>query len=1038
MDRRWAALSAAFATALLLSPVATRAQPLTKDQQKCAVLMAGRLRGVVATRGKDALGCLKAASDGRLGGALAGCIADDQPGKVATAQAKVGADFDRRCTGESRKPPGVARLPPFGVSDPDTVNGAAREHAAGLFDDVFGADLDGAVIQKGNDKDGASCQLRLSKALEKCRDARLREYITCVQAGFKNRAAPFASASDVAGCIGADPKGRAGRRCDLNAGKRLDAIRKTLDGSCIAKGVDPRAAFPGCGASDREGTHACLDRTASCRVCLAVTAAASLQRDCDTADDGQANLSCPPLSAAQSPFGAEVPAFLAGVLADRTSGVPGTVFNLRVETSNTTAPIVAYQWTGNDGFSSVGQTTQVSFTAPGLHPIDVTVHDDQGRTVTTGILLVVFDPSAPAPTVGSTITPSGGLAGTLVQLTSPALLDPDAVVSVTIGGAPPVEPFRPALGTANIVIPFTADDGIGGPTIVPITLLADGVVADGFEFAVSPPPSLPGAPGDLTRQVFQAVPPLVTQLRGALPADIAAALTEDERGVLRGSLDVALIASQELRDRALALMGQLDAPTLTAIDQTLVANGIDPGFQAPATAASATYGVAALPGESLLEGCCLFHDVNGRLQTAMGALRFAAPLVALAGLAGGPVSGPILVGFANAALQLGIVGDIASLLAKIIPKVDDQLIVTTSLSRIPPGSQEPAIIRVKGKLVFDIDLCRDALDGMIAELAKATLARSLPLMPFSDFAREVMRRTMNADLNVRNQATSQVFQELSDFLAAVINRLAAGIVDISGINDTLKNAKVKICNQFQNLEVPIQPTTEIVRLPFPTNAGSLGPYNPDNVHFTCNPGFAGTATIRVVYKCGLHDLEGEVKVTCGEETCAEDAAADILPTVTQLQFLDQGIRACENTPFPPHRVFTRTAGIRFQNLNPTRTVAISFVIKDTTNAPRFDRPPCMGSECDNVVGRCFVFLPPGATSPEAAYNCESVSNSPVVDGTSPCVSGPVMSTERVIAHATYCDFESSNKALFCEDVSRFLLETETPHASFAPIERACP
>ena len=53
------------------------------------------------------------------------------------------------------------------------------------------------------------------------------------------------------------------------------------------------------------------------------------------------------------------------------------------------------------------------------------------------------------------------------------------------------------------------------------------------------------------------------------------------------------------------------------------------------------------------------------------------------------------------------------------------------------------------------------------------------------------------------------------------------------------------------------------------------------------------------------------------------------------------------------------------------------------------------------------------------------------------MTGPVMITATIIAHATYCDFASSNKDLFCDDVSRFLLQTEMPHASFTPLQRQC-
>ena len=199
--------------------------------------------------------------------------------------------------------------------------------------------------------------------------------------------------------------------------------------------------------------------------------------------------------------------------------------------------------------------------------------------------------------------------------------------------------------------------------------------------------------------------------------------------------------------------------------------------------------------------------------------------------------------------------------------------------------------------------------------------------------------------------TGQVSQEVSDFLVQVIDRLAGGIVDLSGIDTLLKNAKVKICDVYDDQEIPIRPTADIVRLLDPS-AGTLGPFNADTVLFTCKPGVSDTVTVRAEYLCGFRTLKGEVDITCGEETCAEDAAGDVETILREVQLLDEGVEQCENTPVDSYHVLTRTMGIKWKNKNPTRTIAISFVIKDTANAERYDTPPCMGTECDGALGRC--------------------------------------------------------------------------------------
>ncbi len=52
--------------------------------------------------------------------------------------------------------------------------------------------------------------------------------------------------------------------------------------------------FAGCGApATDEDLRTCLDTFTKCRACLAVNEADALTIDCDLADDGNANSSCP-------------------------------------------------------------------------------------------------------------------------------------------------------------------------------------------------------------------------------------------------------------------------------------------------------------------------------------------------------------------------------------------------------------------------------------------------------------------------------------------------------------------------------------------------------------------------------------------------------------------------------------------------------------------------------------------------------------------------------------------------------------------------
>ena len=179
---------------------------------------------------------------------------------------------------------------------------------------------------------------------------------------------------------------------------------------------------------------------------------------------------------------------------------------------------------------------------------------------------------------------------------------------------------------------------------------------------------------------------------------------------------------------------------------------------------------------------------------------------------------------------------------------------------------------------------------------------------------------------------------------------------------------------------------------------------------------------------------------CLPQECTEDASQSVVATAVTEQFIDFGQHVCENTPMPSYQAFTHVSSVSFRNTHPSRPVAVSWVLIDTSNAPSSDQAPCQGSACDNVLGRCFAFLLPGETSPSFIYNCDAVSNStPVVDGTNVCVSGPVQVTMRALAMASFCSGDSPNKAAFCEGPSRSLQENEAVPAPFVPIElTGCP
>jgi hypothetical protein len=120
--------------------------------------------------------------------------------------------------------------------------------------------------------------------LRRCLDARLREFNRCKKTGLADGSAQ--RSEDLAACIAQDPRGKVARVC-------VDRVRARIDARCVTNGVDLATAFPAVGTVDAAALASLLDQRGECLACLALNAADALARDCDTADDGAANASCP-------------------------------------------------------------------------------------------------------------------------------------------------------------------------------------------------------------------------------------------------------------------------------------------------------------------------------------------------------------------------------------------------------------------------------------------------------------------------------------------------------------------------------------------------------------------------------------------------------------------------------------------------------------------------------------------------------------------------------------------------------------------------
>ena len=275
---------------LICSPDQASAQSgLSKDDQKCVNEVNKGFEKVGKAQGGDISKCTKDAGKGKLTVAYSECITSDPKGKVAKATGKLSGKVGDKCLGDPA-------FPPMDTSDTDSMNELAKAKELLLITALMGTDLDAAIVDCDDDKDGCKCQAGVVKQMYKCQSAKLKSFNACKKDQLKGKSGPaVTSAQELQdACMGTgtgdidDAKGKIAKDC----GAKLT--------STIGKCTDPDH-FPGCGSVDATGLAACVDRIVECEVCRALDVLDGLTRDCDVFDDNLANFTCPPASEPMGP-----------------------------------------------------------------------------------------------------------------------------------------------------------------------------------------------------------------------------------------------------------------------------------------------------------------------------------------------------------------------------------------------------------------------------------------------------------------------------------------------------------------------------------------------------------------------------------------------------------------------------------------------------------------------------------------------------------------------------------------------------------------
>jgi cysteine-rich repeat protein len=264
------------------SATCTAEAPASVAHQRCIQKLNERGAAVAKAQHRVNAQCLGDAGKGSLGGMSAqDCLANDPRGKVAKAQDKTVSGDAKQCD------PG--NPPTFAYQGAAAVNAAGEAEPIALMADLFGPNLDLAVIAKATDPAGARCQREVAKATNAVADRLFKlafKEKKLLLAGKQDGSLAISNEalqSQLFAFLEADASGKIARK--------QSELRTAAQQKC--GGVALAAAFPGCAPASVGALGDCAIAAARCRFCRAFDAFDGLAADCDAFDDGAANASCP-------------------------------------------------------------------------------------------------------------------------------------------------------------------------------------------------------------------------------------------------------------------------------------------------------------------------------------------------------------------------------------------------------------------------------------------------------------------------------------------------------------------------------------------------------------------------------------------------------------------------------------------------------------------------------------------------------------------------------------------------------------------------
>lgn len=211
------------------------------------------------------------------------CLTNDVNGKLAKRTTTLQDTEVAQCL--------AGPAPEFGYTDAATVEAAAKGEALALTSDLFGTDLDVALVTYAADTTAARCQQHVQRRTASLYHVLWRTIRTEKKASLAGTSGPpsenaAALAADLQAALLADTKGRIARE--------TQRLADQVTSKCSGVAIPFSTLFPGaCSASATPAAlSTCATERARCRACLALEAFDALTMACDDLDDGVANGSC--------------------------------------------------------------------------------------------------------------------------------------------------------------------------------------------------------------------------------------------------------------------------------------------------------------------------------------------------------------------------------------------------------------------------------------------------------------------------------------------------------------------------------------------------------------------------------------------------------------------------------------------------------------------------------------------------------------------------------------------------------------------------